>query len=70
MGSHDGSLFNKPLWCLVRSPTFVCCQHLIARKIAELFGFNRGVQPFYAACCLDELSEGSISCLLSASFGK
>jgi hypothetical protein len=33
-----------------------------------LFGFNRGVQSFYAACRFDELSRGSFSCLLNASF--
>ena len=41
---------------------------MIARKIAELFGLNRGVRPFYAACCFDVLSRGSVSCLLNASF--
>ncbi len=40
----------------------------MARKIAELLGLNRGVQPFYAACCFDVLSRGSVSCLLNASF--
>ncbi len=40
----------------------------MARKIAELFGLNRGFGPFYAACCFDELSRGSILCLLNASF--
>ena len=49
---------------------FVRCQRLIARKLAELFGFNRGVRPFYAACCFDELSRGSVSCLFNASFEK
>jgi hypothetical protein len=43
---------------------------LIARKITELFSFNCGVQPFYAACCQDELSRRFVSCLLNASFGK
>jgi hypothetical protein len=42
---------------------------LIARKIAELFGFDRGIWPFYAACCFDELSRGFVLCLLNASFG-
>ena len=41
---------------------------MIARKLGELFGFNRGIPPFYAACCFDELSRGSVSCLLNASF--
>ncbi len=40
----------------------------MARKIAELFGLNRGVRFFYAACCFDELSRGYFSCLFNASF--
>jgi hypothetical protein len=40
----------------------------MARKIAELFGLNRGVRPFYAACCFDVLSRGSVSRLLNTSF--
>jgi hypothetical protein len=43
---------------------------LIARKLAELFGFHFGFQPFYTACCFDELSRGSILCFLNASFEK
>ena len=43
---------------------------MIARKLALLFGFNRGIRPFYAARRFDELSRGSVSCLLSASFEK
>jgi hypothetical protein len=31
---------------------------------------NRCVRPFYTACRLDELSRGSVSCLLNASFKK
>ncbi len=42
----------------------------MARKLAELFGFNRGVRPFYAAHRFDELSRGSILCLLNTSFEK
>ena len=42
----------------------------LTRKLAVLFGFNRGVRPFYAACRFDELSRGSVSCLLNASFEK
>ena len=44
---------------------FVTAGTLIAVKL-----LNRGVRPFYTACCFDELSRGSISCLLNASFGK
>ncbi len=40
----------------------------MARKIAELLGLNRGVRPFYAACCFHVLSRGSVLCLLNASF--
>jgi hypothetical protein len=40
----------------------------MARKISELFGLNCDIQPFYAACCFDELSRGSVLCLLNASF--
>jgi hypothetical protein len=43
-------------------------QSLIARKVAELFGFNPGIQPFYAACHLDELSKGYGLCLSNTSF--
>ena len=43
---------------------------MIARKLAELFGFTRGVRPFYAACRFDELSRGSVSCLFNTSFEK
>ena len=40
---------------------------MIARKLAVLFVFNRGIPPFYAACCFNVLSGGSVSCLLNAS---
>ena len=33
------------------------------------FGFNPSVRPCYAACCYNELSRGSVLCLLNASFG-
>jgi len=36
----------------------------------ELFCFNCGIQPFYAACRFDELSRGFVSCLFNASFEK
>ncbi len=53
---------------MITSPIFGRCLRLIARKIAELFGLNRGVRPLYTACCFDVLSRGSVSCLLNASF--
>jgi hypothetical protein len=40
----------------------------MAVKLAVVFGFNRGIRPFYEACCFDVLSRGSVSCLLNASF--
>ena len=49
---------------------FFRCQYLIARKIDELFGFNHGNWPFYAACFFSELNSGSVSHHLNASFGK
>jgi len=65
---HDRQLINELLCSLVTSTIFVCCWRLIARKLAVLFGFNRGVRPFYAARCFDDVSRGSVSCLLNASF--
>jgi hypothetical protein len=41
---------------------------LIARKIAEIFGFDHGICPFEEACHFDELGRGFDSCLLKASF--
>ncbi len=43
---------------------------MIARKLGELFGYNHGIPPFYAANCFDKVSRGSVSCLLNASFEK
>ncbi len=40
----------------------------MARKIAVLFGLNRGARSFYAASCFGVLSRGSVLCLLNASF--
>ena len=68
IGAHERQLFDKLLWGLLTSTIFVRCLRLIARKLAVLFGFNRGVRPFYAACCFDDVSRGSVSCLLNASF--
>ncbi len=68
MCGRDCPPFNELHARVVSPRIFVRCQCLMARKIAELFGLNRGVQPFYAACCFDELSRGFISCLLNASF--
>jgi len=70
MCRHDGKFFNELLCRLVTSPIFLCCYHLIARKIAELVDFNCGIRPFYTACCFGELSRGSVLCLLNASVRK
>ncbi len=68
--ARERQLLNELHWWLVTLPIFVRCQRLMARKIAELFGLNCGVRPFYAACYSDELSRGSVLCLLNASFKK
>ena len=68
IGGHDRPYFYELRARVVSLRIFVRYQRLMARKIAELFGLNRGVRPFYAACCFDELSRGSFSCLLNASF--
>jgi hypothetical protein len=71
MVAHEQPLFDKLLCRLVTSTIFVHSYGLIARKLGELFGFNRGVPPFYAARrCFDELSRGSVSCLFYISFEK
>ena len=61
---RERPIFYELLWWLVTSTIFVLSWRLIARKIALLFGFNPGVQPFHAACCFGELRRGSVSCLL------
>jgi hypothetical protein len=65
---HDRQYFYKLRAHIVSPWIFVRYERLMARKIAELFGLNHGVLPFYAACCFNELSRGSVSCLLNASF--
>ena len=42
----------------------------MGEKVAELFGVNHGIQPFYDACRFNELSRGSIMCFLNGSFEK
>jgi hypothetical protein len=42
-------------WYLQQFLSVVSVWRLIARKLAVLFDFNRGVQPFHAACHFDEL---------------
>ena len=51
IGGHDRPYFHKLRVRVVSLRIFVRNQCLMARKIAELFGLNRGVRPFYAACC-------------------
>ncbi len=68
MGGRDRPPFNELCARVVSPRIFVRCQRLMARKIAELFSFNRGDRLFYAACCFDELSRWSVLCLLNASF--
>ncbi len=68
MGGRDRPPFNELRARVVSTRIFVRCQRLLARKISELFSLNRGVRLFYAACRFDELSRGSVSCLLNTSF--
>jgi len=68
IGAHERQLFDKLLWGLVTSTIFVRFLRLIARKLAELFRFHRAMTQFYEACGIDDVSRGSVSCLLNASF--
>ena len=43
MGGRDRPLFNELRAGVVSLRIFVCCQRLMARKIVELFGLNRGI---------------------------
>ena len=70
IGRHDGQRKNELRARVVFPRIFVCFWCVIARKLAVLFGFNRGIRLFYAARRFDELSRGSVSCLLNASFEK
>ena len=47
-GARERPPFNEIRARVVSPRIFVRCQRLMARKIAELFGLNRGVRPFYA----------------------
>jgi ribosomal protein L11 methylase PrmA len=70
IGAHERQLFDKLLWWLVTSTICDHCYCLIARMLAKLFCIHRDIWPFYATCCFDELSWGSVSCRLNTSFGK
>jgi hypothetical protein len=48
--------------CLITFPIFVPSQRLIARNVCELFSFNCGVLHLNNACCIDDVSRGSLSC--------
>jgi hypothetical protein len=66
---HGRPFFDKLVWCLVRSPIFVCCQRLIARKIAELFSSNSAISQFYEDCGINDESRGSVLFSFATSFG-
>ncbi len=68
MGGRDRPFFNELRACVVSPRVFVRWQCLMAQKMAEFFVLKRSLQPFYAACRFNELSRGSVSCLLNASF--
>ena len=48
--------------CLITFPIFVLSQRLIARNVRELFSFNRGISHLHEACCINDISRGSLSC--------
>jgi hypothetical protein len=48
--------------CLITFPIFVPSQRLIARNVHELFSFNLGISHLNNACCIDDVSRGSLSC--------
>jgi hypothetical protein len=48
--------------CLLTFLLFVRCLRLIARNDRELFSFNRGVSHLNNACCINDVSRGSLLC--------
>jgi hypothetical protein len=68
MGAHERPIFGKFLWGLVSSTICVRCLRLIARKLAELFSFLAVIRDLNEARSIDDVSRGSVSCLLNASF--
>jgi hypothetical protein len=42
----------------------------MAQNVGKLFLPNRGMSPFYAACCFDVLRRGSVLCLFATSLGR
>ena len=68
--AHERQLFHDLHCSLVTSLICVLYKCLIARKIVELFNFNHGKRPFYAACSLSELRRRFVLCLWIASFEK
>ena len=55
------TFFNELCHCIIFFRIFVCSQHLIARNVANGFFLNRGVSHCYEACCIDDVSRGSLS---------
>ena len=53
--------FNKLRHCLMYFRIFVLCQRLIARNVANGFLLNSGASHCYEACCIDDVSRGSLS---------
>jgi hypothetical protein len=50
---------------LITFPIFVPSQCLKARNVCELFSFNCGVSHLNEACCIDDVSRGSLSEILT-----
>jgi hypothetical protein len=61
MVAYMDHFFNKLYHCLITFRIFVRCQRLIARNVANGFFLNRGVSHCYEACCIDDMSRGSLS---------
>ena len=61
MVAYMRPLFNNLRHCLITFWIFVRCQRLIARNVANGFLLNRGVSHCYEACCINEVSRGSLS---------
>jgi hypothetical protein len=61
MVSYMRPLFFELRNCLITFRIFVRCQHLIARNVANGFLLNRGISHCYEACCIDDVSRGSLS---------
>jgi hypothetical protein len=61
MGPYMGPLKIELRDRLITFPIFNRSQRLIARNVCELSSSNCGYSHFYEACCINEVSRGSVS---------